>query len=326
MQISCAYNVMTRPIAASRRTIISRYRSIEEVKPLISKDQGLRKDRHYEGSIMTTQPDTYISKPKSSSTKSHKLPALQFYPGDWWRDLSVKLLDHYHKGIWFELLLLMHDSEERGCLTINGRPMSDDEIGLIIGLVNQKDNQIATKAIERLLDVGVASRRDDGALVCRRMVREEEIRSKRIKCGSMGGNPILLNQKANQRDNQITEDEYEVEDEDIDNKKENSIALDPEIPEDDKKIKSQQYPKLYFSKNERDKLLAFFKEHDLEAEDLTFGLQMLQTYAENNPKKFGKYKSHYMVMRGWVFDKVLDRKKRMLDLERSELYAERARA
>lgn len=314
MLSSCAIKDVT-PSVPVPSPIILRYRSIDTKKPL--KYQRLIRFRHLDYGQMKEQNETYQNKKPLSSKK---LPALQFYPGDWWRDLNVKLLDHYLKGVWFEILLLMHDNEERGCLTINGRAMTDTEIGLLIGLVNQEDNQIATKAITKLLELGVASRREgDGALVCRRMLRDEEIRSKRIKAGSMGGNPILVNQKVkqevNQRVNQITEDEYEVEDEDEDLKKENSKP---------KKIQSLKYPKLWFTEEERDKLKEHYKAHELEEDDLAHGLEVLQSYAENNSRKFAKYKNHYLVMRGWVFDQVLERRRRMLDLARSEAYAAKA--
>ena len=46
--------------------------------------------------------------------KDKKLPALQFYPGDWRKDLGVQSLSFHDRGVWFEMLMLMHDSENRG--------------------------------------------------------------------------------------------------------------------------------------------------------------------------------------------------------------------
>ncbi|WBO85238.1 PD-(D/E)XK nuclease-like domain-containing protein [Hymenobacter yonginensis] len=43
-----------------------------------------------------------------------KLPAIQFYPGDWHKDQGVQALDLAQRGAWFKLLLMMHDSDERG--------------------------------------------------------------------------------------------------------------------------------------------------------------------------------------------------------------------
>ena len=94
-----------------------------------------------------------------------KLPAIQFYPGDWHKDQGVQALDLAQRGAWFELLLMMHDSDERGVLLVNGQPMPDAVIARRLGLDNQTANQILTT----LLTYGVASRREsDGALFCRR--------------------------------------------------------------------------------------------------------------------------------------------------------------
>ena len=128
-----------------------------------------------------------------------KLPAIQFYPGDWHKDQGVQALNLLQRGAWFELLLMMHDSDERGVLLVNGSPMPDAVIARRLGLDNQSANQILTT----LLTYGVASRRDtDGALFCRRMVKDERLRQVRTESGKKGGNPRLLNQTPNQPANQ----------------------------------------------------------------------------------------------------------------------------
>ena len=125
-----------------------------------------------------------------------KLPAIQFYPGDWHKDQGVQALDLAQRGAWFELLLMMHDSDERGVLLVNGQPMPDAVIARRLGLDNQTSNQILTT----LLTYGVASRRTtDGALFCRRMVKDEKLRQIRTEAGRKGGNPSLLNQNPEQK-------------------------------------------------------------------------------------------------------------------------------
>ena len=125
------------------------------------------------------------------ASKSQKLPAMQFYPADWRKDPGVQSLDFFERGFWFELLCIMHESDERGVLVLNGKPMSDDIIARLTGL----DKQIATKTLTTLLSRGVADRRgSDNALYSRRMVRDEEVRQIRTRAGKLGGNPNLLNQ------------------------------------------------------------------------------------------------------------------------------------
>lgn len=118
-----------------------------------------------------------------------KLPAFQFYPADWRKDPGVQSLSYHDRGVWFEILCLMHESEQRGRLLLNGRPMPDEALARLLGL----DKQILTKALTTLLDYGVASRDNQGALVNRRMVNDEKLRQIRTEAGKKGGNPSLVN-------------------------------------------------------------------------------------------------------------------------------------
>jgi hypothetical protein len=85
----------------------------------------------------------------------------------------------------------MHDSEQRGKLLLNGKKMSNKQLASALGLDEQKVSRI----VSVLLDSGTASLDDHtGALMNRRMVRDEHIRGVRIAAGKQGGNPRLLNQ------------------------------------------------------------------------------------------------------------------------------------
>jgi hypothetical protein len=128
--------------------------------------------------------------------KSKKLPAIQFYPGDWRKDPCVQALSYHDRGIWFEILLLMFESSQRGKLLLNGCAMPAEGLARLLGL----DEQILSQTLTRLIEFGVASRdKATGTLICRRMVRDEKIKEVRSKLGSLGGNPALVNQKPNQK-------------------------------------------------------------------------------------------------------------------------------
>lgn len=45
-----------------------------------------------------------------------KLPSFQFYPGDWASNKNLKRCTHQEKGVWMDVLCLMHDSDEYGVL------------------------------------------------------------------------------------------------------------------------------------------------------------------------------------------------------------------
>jgi len=120
-----------------------------------------------------------------------KLPAFQFYVGDWRKDPGVQSLGYHDRGIWFEMLCIMHESPERGKLILNGAKMPEDALARLLGL----DNQILSTTLSTLLTYGVASLCEEtGAIMSRRMVRDENLRKIRQQAGKMGGNPALLNQ------------------------------------------------------------------------------------------------------------------------------------
>lgn len=93
---------------------------------------------------------------------------------------------------------------------------------------------------------------------------------------------------------------------------------------DDVKVSGKLFPEIYLSANERKKIKANYANDGLGDEAVTLGLETLQHYAVNHSAKFKKYKSHYLVMIGWVKVEVKKKIKQDLDLERSQIYANKA--
>ena len=139
------------------------------------------------------------------SKKAQKLPAIQFYPGDWRKDPGIQALDYEERGVWFELLLLMHESPRRGYLELNSAKISDEIIAKILKISEKKWQKIRKK----LENTGVVSvELETQILFNRRMARDEEIRQKHRESGKLGGNPAFKKGKKNpyydnQIDNQI---------------------------------------------------------------------------------------------------------------------------
>lgn len=46
-----------------------------------------------------------------------KLPAFQFYPGDWMKDPQVSMLTAQARGIWFDLICAMHENGRTGSVS-----------------------------------------------------------------------------------------------------------------------------------------------------------------------------------------------------------------
>jgi hypothetical protein len=117
-----------------------------------------------------------------------KLPAMQWYPGDWRKDPGVQGLDLEARGAWRECIDMMWESPERGRLVFaNGRPMPDVAIASNLGIDEAHWKQIRSK----LLDYGVASEDHEGVLYNRRMVRKEasnrRLSKVRAEAGRKGG-------------------------------------------------------------------------------------------------------------------------------------------
>lgn len=86
---------------------------------------------------------------------------------------------------------MMHESERRGLLLLNGKPMPDDALARLLGL----DAVLLKQILTTLDNHGVTSRDPEtGALMSRRMVKDENLRKIRAQAGKQGGNPVLLKQ------------------------------------------------------------------------------------------------------------------------------------
>src|SRR5579884_1019511 len=104
---------------------------------------------------------------------ANKLPAFQFYPGDWLKDPNLRRCSKAAKGVWIDMMCLMFECEDRGILASGGVPWTKEEISAAIG----GDHAENLACIEELLRKGVVSLTKLGAISNRRMVRDEEMRA-----------------------------------------------------------------------------------------------------------------------------------------------------
>ncbi len=112
-----------------------------------------------------------------------KLPAFQFYPGDWMKDAELRRCSPAARGVWMDMLCLMFDCEPRGKLVAGGRPWLDEEIVCAVSGCND----VVRTCLAELLDKGVAHRDGSGAVYSRRLLRDEDLRHKRAAAGALGG-------------------------------------------------------------------------------------------------------------------------------------------
>lgn len=128
-------------------------------------------------------PDDVRTSDQQPPVEKVKRPASQYYWGDWWKDKGLHSCSLTARGLWHEMNCLMHEGEPYGHLTLNGKPMTVQQ------LANQCRITPTTckKLLDELIAAGVPSVDPiTKALFSRRMVRDERIREARAKGGKEG--------------------------------------------------------------------------------------------------------------------------------------------
>ena len=81
----------------------------------------------------------------------------------------------HDRMIVFETLCIMHESNERGKLLLNGKPMSLEHHARLLGC----DKETLSNSLATILDVGALKRDENGVLYSSRMVKDEEKRKRK---------------------------------------------------------------------------------------------------------------------------------------------------
>jgi hypothetical protein len=115
-----------------------------------------------------------------------KRPSFQFYPGDWLRSTDLRSCSVGARGLWIEMICLMHEGTPYGHLKVKDKVILPPNLARMVGATLQE----VEGWLKELKDAGVCSTEGD-SIFSRRMIRDEEIRRKRAAGGILGGNPIL---------------------------------------------------------------------------------------------------------------------------------------
>lgn len=118
-------------------------------------------------------------------------PWMKFYPQDWRADERLRLCGLAARGLWMELLAIMHRSERYGQLLIGGQVPTDAQLAVQVGASPPE----VTALLAELEAAGVFSRATGGAIYSRRMTRDHRKAEIARKNGKRGGNPSLSNNK-----------------------------------------------------------------------------------------------------------------------------------
>jgi hypothetical protein len=119
-------------------------------------------------------------------------PWLKFYPQDWRADERLRNCGLAARGLWMEMLALMHRSERYGYLLINGKAPSVQQLAVQAGSIDD-----ITPLLAELEEHAVFSRDRNGTIYSRRMIRDEKRAIHARKIGKKGGNPKLGKQTGN---------------------------------------------------------------------------------------------------------------------------------
>ena len=114
---------------------------------------------------------------------------MKFYPSDWRADPRLRMCSLAARGLWLEMLAVMHEASPRGHLIVNDRCPSDSQLGVLTGCPTGD----LAGLISELEGAGVFSRTAKGVIYSRRMTRDEKRARSARKNGQRGGNPSLGN-------------------------------------------------------------------------------------------------------------------------------------
>lgn len=101
-----------------------------------------------------------------------KLPWLKFYPSDWQSDQALGMCGLAARGLWMEMLAIMHKATPYGHLVVNGMKPSDEQLA---ALARAPADQIRALTHE-LESAGVFSRTRNGTIYSRRMTKDDKRR------------------------------------------------------------------------------------------------------------------------------------------------------
>jgi len=120
-----------------------------------------------------------------------KRPSFQFYPADHRKDEGLQACSLGARGLWVDMLCVMHECVPYGHLVVSGRGLTDSDVESLLRPSKLSAFKFRNYFAE-LESNGVFSRTKEGTIFSRRMVKDEATRNARSAAGSLGGNPLLL--------------------------------------------------------------------------------------------------------------------------------------
>jgi DNA-binding Lrp family transcriptional regulator len=114
-------------------------------------------------------------------------PWAKWYFSDWRSDPALRMCSLAARGLWMDMLSIMHEADPCGSLVVNGRSLSIKQLAAIAGTSPDECQTL----IEELEESGVFSRDEADTIYSRRMRRDVAKAALDRKNGKQGGNPQL---------------------------------------------------------------------------------------------------------------------------------------
>lgn len=95
-------------------------------------------------------------------------PWMKFYPRDWRGDQALRAVSIAARGLWMEMLCIMHEASPYGHLVLGGHAVSNDVLARMSGLGADQ----CCELIAELESAGVFSRTRKGVIYSRRMIKD----------------------------------------------------------------------------------------------------------------------------------------------------------
>ena len=114
-------------------------------------------------------------------------PWFKFYPTDWRSDPALRMCSLAARGLWIEMIALMHEAVPYGHLLVSGRSPTETQLAVLAGTTPDQIPEL----LGELDAAGVFSRTKEGVIYSRKMTRLAKKSAIARKNGKNGGNPTL---------------------------------------------------------------------------------------------------------------------------------------
>lgn len=97
-------------------------------------------------------------------------PWIKFYPRDWRGDQALRVVSLAARGLWMEMLCVMHEASPYGHLLVGGQPLSGAALARLVG---SSEGEVQALLVE-LSEAGVSRQTRRGVVYSKRMIADQE--------------------------------------------------------------------------------------------------------------------------------------------------------